>query len=59
MEAVGGPTPLGARQAYFKGNFMIKLLLSIAVSLLTTLAHAGSVYVEDLTWPEVRGLLSG
>jgi creatinine amidohydrolase/Fe(II)-dependent formamide hydrolase-like protein len=38
---------------------MIRLLLSIAASLLTALAHAGSVYVEDLTWTEVRDLIAG
>ena len=37
---------------------MIKLWLSIALSLLSALAHAGSVYVEDLTWPEVRDLIA-
>ena len=37
---------------------MNKLLLSIAAGLLTSLAQAGSVYIEDLTWPEVRDLIA-
>lgn len=38
---------------------MLKLLLLIVVSCIGSLAHAGSVYIEDLTWPEVRDLIAG
>src|SRR5262245_29252180 len=33
---------------------MFKLLFVIVVMCIASSAHAGSVYIEDLTWPEVR-----
>jgi len=38
---------------------MFKLLLLIVVSCIGSPAHAGSVYIEDLTWPEVRDSIAG
>jgi creatinine amidohydrolase len=38
---------------------MRKLLLLIVASGLASLAQAGSVHIEDLTWPEVRDAIAG
>ncbi|KPK04294.1 MAG: hypothetical protein AMJ64_14025 [Betaproteobacteria bacterium SG8_39] len=38
---------------------MLRLLLLIVASGLASLAHAGSVHIEDLTWPEVRDAIAG
>src|SRR5262252_1429152 len=42
-----------------RGNSMFKLLLLIVACCIGSVTYAESVYVEDLTWPEVRDLIAG
>jgi creatinine amidohydrolase len=37
---------------------MLKIFLVVLMTCIVSLAHAQSVYIEDLTWPEVRDLIA-